>query len=183
MTWKDLETHLDELAGTQTSVTLHLESGRDFAGRVLEVVRARQQTCVVIQSGRQDASVVPLARVEALTLPDHKPEAPVVVEASSNLELKRRAKALSDTRLVPIEVADGELAPLAALFESFRIALEKVCADEVGRTAFSEQVKKVVLRLGATPGVKLSDRVLTVTSSPAERLALPRLQAQLDALL
>ncbi|MFT3697888.1 MAG: hypothetical protein QM831_32410 [Kofleriaceae bacterium] len=181
---KDLESHLDELAGSSTSVTLHLESGRDFVGKVLEVVRARQQVCVVLQSGRYDASVIPMARIEALTLPDVvKAPAPVVAEASSHLELKRKAKALADARMVPIEIGDGDLAPLAALFEVFRGVLERVCADELGRQSLAERVSRVVLRLGTSPSVTLVDRVLTITTSSTERLQATRLQAQLDALL
>lgn len=181
---KDLETHLDELAGSPASVTIHLASGRDFSGRVLEIVRSRQQPCVVIQTGRRDASVIPFTRIEALTLPDViQAPGPVVVEASSMLELRRKAKALSELRMIPIEIADGELSPLAALFEAWRAVLDKVCADELGRQALADAVSRVVLRIGQTPGVTLADRVLTVTTSASERLPPARLQAQLDALL
>lgn len=196
-TWvaRDLEAHLDELATTARAwrerravdrplVTVHLVSGARHTGVVLD--RTRQT--VVLESaptrGELDVVVIPVARVEALTLHAVQARAPAAPpEATSPLELKRRAKALADvlaTQLghpVAIEVG-ADLAVIAPLFETVRVALERVCADELGRTALGERVKAIELAAGS-PGVSLAKRVLLI----AGPLAPEQLQAQLDAVL
>jgi hypothetical protein len=192
---QDLEAHLEELATTARAwrerravdrplVTIHLASGARHTGVVLE----RVSGTLVLQSaparGELDVIVVPIARIEALTLHDVRERAPAPPpEASSPLELKRRAKALSDqlaaqlAHPVSIEVGN-ELAVVAPLFESARVALDRVCADELGRAALAERVHAIQITSGAS-GVTLANQRLVI-SGP---LAPERLQTQLDAVL
>ena len=104
--------------------------------------------------------------------------------ATSMLDLRRRVKALADLvaartqRSIAIELGTGELAQLAPLFESLRLALEKVCADELGRASLAERVQHVEVREGP-PGVTLANGRLVVAGPlPAARLA-----SELDARL
>ena len=71
---------------------------------------------------------------------------------------------------------------LAPLFEQVRLALEHVCADELGRAALGQRVRTVQLSIGS-PGVSLVNQTLTATSAADQPLAGARLQSAIDALL
>lgn len=190
---QDLETHLDELATAARAwrerratdrpvITVHLASGARHTGLVVDRVRS---TLVIQSIGRElDVTVVPVARIEALTLHAVEIRAPAAPpEASSPLELKRRAKALADLlgaqlgHPIAIEVG-ADLAVVAPLFETVKVALERVCADELGRAALADRVQTIQLTAGG-PGVTLANNLLVI----AGPLAPERLQAQLDAAL
>jgi len=195
---QDLETHLDQLAvaarqwrdgkGERSIVTVHLASGQRHTGQVLELVRST----LVLQSLPQrstadlDVTVIPLARIEALTVHVVQlfVESMASEAATSMLDLKRRVKALADVlatrvgRAVTIDLGAGELASLAPLFEASKLALDRVCADELGRASLAERVQRIELRIG-TPGVSLADGTLAVTGP----LAVERLRDALDAVL
>jgi hypothetical protein len=197
---QDVGAHLDELVaaarrwrdgtGERPVVTVHVASGERHTGHVLDVVRATLAMQSIPQRGTADLDVVviPLARIEALTL--HAAQslvaaAPVPAEnATSMLELKRRAKALADVlatrvgRAIAIDIGAGELAQLAPLFETVKLALDRVCADELGRGSLAERVQRIELRAG-TPGVSLANATLAI----AGPLAPARLQSELDAAL
>jgi hypothetical protein len=195
----DLASHLDQLVerarhwrdgkAERPVVTFHLASGQRHTGHVIELVRGAIALQSLPQRGTTDldVTVIPVARIEALTL--HAAQtlvdaAPTYDTATSMLDLKRRAKALSDllaTRLehpVAIDIGAGELPQLAPLFAVFEHALQRVCADELGRASLRERVERVELRAG-TPGVTLANKTLVV-SGP---LAADRLQTALDAAL
>jgi len=196
-TWvaQDLEAHLDELAIAARAwrerravdrplVTVHLVSGARHTGVVLDRIRQTVVLETAPARGELDVVVIPVVRIEALTLHAVQARAPAAPpEAASPLELKRRAKALADllaTQLghpVAIEIG-AELGVVAPLFETVRAALEHVTADELGRTALAERVHAIQLTAG-TPGVALANRTLVI----AGPLAPERLRAQLDALL
>jgi len=199
---RDVETHIEELVATTRQwrdgkgdrpvVTVYLVSGTRHTGYVLDQVRSTLVVQSVPQRGTPDLDVtmIPLARIEALTVhgaqdlvsevPAHAPAA----AATSMLDLRRRAKGLADlvaTRIghaLVIELGSGELAQLAPLFEATRVALDRVCADDLGRTSLSERVQQIELRIG-TPGVSLANATLVV-SGP---LTPDRLQKELDATL
>jgi hypothetical protein len=200
-TWvaHDLETHLDQLAvaarqwrdgtGERSVVTIHLASGQRHTGQVLELVRSTLVLQSLPQRGTMDVNVtvIPLARIEALTVHVARlfvesmasPEA-----ATSMLDLKRRVKALTDVlatrvgRAVTIDLGTGELGLLAPLFEALKLTLDRVCADELGRTSLAERVRRIELRIGS-PGVSLANGTLAVTGP----LAVERLRDALDAVL
>ena len=77
-----------------------------------------------------------------------------------------------------VELDAGELSQLAPLFESLKVALERVCADELGRTSLADRVQRIHLRID-TPGVSLSSGQLVI-SGP---LAPDRMRKELDAVL
>jgi hypothetical protein len=195
---RDLATHLEELASQATAwrdgkgelavVTLHLASGQRHVGVVLEVARGTVALQSLPQRGTADldVTVVPIARIEALTLHAARAtEATAVVEvATSTLELRRRAKALVDQLAVrigtaiPIELGAGELAQLAPTLEALRTALDHVCSDDLGRGALVERVRRIELRGGATE-LELAGGLLVISGSFAPE----QLQRRLDAAL
>ena len=198
---RDLEAVLDELAAPEHErdvvVTVHLASGQRVIGHVRELVRDRRGATLGVESLPQrgsielDVTVIPLARIEALTVhgavqPEPRETKPAA--ASSPLELKRRARALAEQVTaqvgapIAIEIDAGELAVLAPLFEQVRLALEHVCADELGRAALGQKVRTVRLAIGA-PGVALANQTLTATTATDQPLAGARLQSAIDALL
>lgn len=197
---RDLEAVLDELAAPEQRevvVTIHLASGQRVTGHVRELVRDRRGATLGVQSVPQrgslelDVTVIPLARVEAITVHGAarvEPREPKPAEATSPLELKRRARALGEHLAaragapIAIEISTGDLTVLAPLFEQVRLALEHVCADELGRTALGQRVRTVQLSIGS-PGVSLVNQTLTATSAADQPLAGARLQSAIDALL
>ena len=200
-TWvtRDLEAVLDELAAPEREVvvTIHLASGQRVVGNVHELVRDRRGATLGVRSLPQrgsvelDVTVIPVSRVEAITVHGAlrpEPRATKPAEATSPLELKRRARAFADQLSaqvgapIAIEV-DGELAALAPLFEQVRIALEHVCADELGRAALAQRVRTVRLAAGASSSVAIDAQTLIVTTTLADPLAGSRLQSAIDTLL
>jgi hypothetical protein len=196
---RDLATHLDQLAtaaaawrdgkGERPIVTLHLASGQRHTGQVLELARATLALQSLPQRGTVDVdvTVIPVARIEALTF--HAAQslvatAPSSDAATSMLDLRRRVKALADLiatrigRTITIELGAGELAQLAPLFETLRIALEHVCADELGRASLAERVQRIELRAGP-PGLALANGQLVASGS----LSAERISSELDAVL
>jgi hypothetical protein len=193
---RDLETHLDELTaatrhwrdgkGERSLVTLHLASGARHTGYVLE----RTRTTLTLEGPPQrgtcdiDVMVIPIARIEALTL--HAAQTLVEVprvpdSATSMLDLRRRAKALADmlsTRVgkpIAIEIDGGELAELGPLFEHVKLALERVCADQLGRGSLAERVQRVELG-GGGPSISLANGALVIRGP----VSADRLQRDID---
>lgn len=196
---EDLAAHLDRLVelarqwrdgkAERPVVTLHLASGRSHTGYVLELVRSTLALQGLPQRGTMDLDVtaIPVARIEALTMhaaQDLVESAPLPAGATSMLDLKRRAKALGDLvttraqRPITVEVGAGELAELGPLLEMLKVALDRVCGDELGRGSLADRVQRVELRAGS-PGVSLANAILVV-SGP---LTAERLQKELDAVL
>ena len=199
---RDVETHIEELVATTQKwrdgkgdrpvVTVYLVSGTRHTGHVLDQVRSTLVVQSVPQRGAQDLDVtmIPLARIEALTvhgaqeLVGDVPAYASAAAATSMLDLRRRAKALADAiaarigHALVIELGSGELAQLAPLFEATRVALDRVCADDLGRTSLAERVQQIELRIGP-PGVSLANATLVI-SGP---LMPDRLQKELDATL
>jgi hypothetical protein len=188
---RDLATHLEELAeATERSVvTLHTTSGLRHTGYVVGLARGTVALQSLPQRGTPDLdiTIIPVARVEAVTLhaaQTRKPVSPAPDLATSMLELRRRAKAQSDLlaartgKPIPIAVGDGELTTLASLFEALRTALTEVCADELGRNSLAERVARIELRAGA-PAVALDGGTLIVTGP----MAADRVRSAIDGVL
>jgi len=197
---RDLETHLDELAdaarkwrdgaGERPVITVHLTSGQRHIGHVLERMRGTLVLQGLPQRGTidLDVTVIPIARIEALTFHGAQGlvSAPVPADiAESSLDLKRRAKALSDlltSRVgspISVDIGAGELAQVAPSFELVKVALERVCSDDIGRSSLAERVKRIEVRGGAAARVSLASGLLVVEGL----LSSVRLQSELDALL
>jgi len=199
-TAQGLEAHLDELVATAKKwrdgkgerpvVTVHVTSGQRHVGYVLDVARS----AVTLQGLPQgstidlDVTVIPIARIEALTLHAAQTQIAAVPPsdaATSMLDLRRRVKTLGDLlasrtgKSIAVELGTGELAQLAALFEYVKVALERVCGDELGRASLAERVQRIELRGGDNARVSLANGVLVFEGA----LASARLANELDALL
>jgi hypothetical protein len=97
------------------------------------------------------------------------------------LDLRRRAKALADmlsTRVgkaITVEIDGGELAELGPLFEHVKLALERVCADDLGRSSLAERVQRIELR-GGGPSITLANGALEIRGP----VGADRLQRDID---
>jgi len=199
---RDLEAVLDELAAPaperEVVVTIHLASGQRVVGHVHELVRDRRGATLGVRSLPQrgsvelDLTMISVSRVEAITVHGAlrpEPRATKPQEATSPLELKRRARAFGEQLSaqvgspIAIEIEPGELATLAPLFEQLRLTLERVCADELGRAALAQRVRAIRLGVGTSAGVAMDVQTLVVTTATAEPLGGARLQSTIDALL
>jgi hypothetical protein len=172
-------------------VTLHLRSGRDIQGHVLDVVEERQGVRSLllhvpgpdVRSPREDALYLSTHVVEALTL-HGAPRAGTVSEAAlppppSALQLRRRLeevrRALALALGVELEAAFGHgtdddtpdtLRALGELLGRAQGVLQRLAADPLGHEALREKVRRLVLAVGNTPTVTLVAGTLTLTNSP-----------------
>ncbi len=195
---RGLDEVLDELHGLKQrqrsglpvripAVTLHLRSGRDVYGFVLEVAEDRRAGRMVLlhapgpelRNPQTDAMYLAAASIEALTLHDvelqDKPvEAPAGTPAPTGLQLKRRFAELSRTLgepyggEVPLELsgapdADG-LRALASLADRLVEVMRKLAADELGREAVREKVRRIALAVSEGTGASLTGGTLTITT-------------------
>lgn len=172
------------------AVTLHLRSGRDVYGHVLEVSDDRRAGKVVLlhapgpelRNPQTDAMYLAAASIEALTVHDvelrDKPvEAPAGTPTPTGLQLKRRFAELARTLGEPyggeiaVELsgspdADG-LRALSALADRLVDVMRKLAADELGREAVREKVRRIALGVSDGASASLTDGTLTLTTGKA----------------
>jgi hypothetical protein len=183
---------------TRQVISVHLESGTQLQGMVLDVHEGRSRRTLALQGLPQrgtpdlDVTLVPLDHIQAVTLHAAQREVTAAVppsDVTSSLELKRRARALGDLiaarigTTVPVEIGTGDVGALGSLLAGLETALAKVFGDELGRAAFRERIQRVTLEVGASSGVRLRDGTLGVASTVSPRLPHDRLAAELDAVL
>ena len=199
-----LDELLEDLAGLQVRelrgepvrvprVTLHLHSGRELGGVVLQLTQLRHGAAVVLRTGEQtrhdagsDATYVPLSAIEALTVHDAASHAEVLSRGGptplhaepppTRLAARRAVQGHHQelTALLQHDLAweagidgtpDGEpLRALVRLSADVAGALKASAGDELGRSAIIASLQRVVLVNGKPPSVALVDGALRVTS-------------------
>jgi hypothetical protein len=185
-------------------VTLHLQSGRDVTGAVLDLFEPRVGGRTLLVSRRvpgrgpdTEVLLVPLAHVEAVTLHElpKASGAAATTEPPSPLQLKRKARALVDQHSAllgaPLAVDVGEAADDAALaalgqaLEALGTVLAGICGDALGRESLKAGVTKFVVVTGASSQVTKQGGEVRVTTAVAadQRLSVDVLKAKLEALL
>lgn len=185
-------------------VTVHLQSGRDVTGAVLDLFEPRVGGRTLLVSRRApgrgpdtEVLLVPMAHVEAMTLHElPRPAASsATAEPPSPLQLKRKARALVDQHSAllgaPLAVDVGEagddaaLAALGQALEALGTVLAGICGDALGRESLKAGVTKFVVVTGATSQVTKQGGEVRVTTAVAaeQRLSADALKTQLEALL
>jgi hypothetical protein len=174
------------------AVTLHLRSGRDVYGHVLEVAEDRRAGRVVLlhapgpelRNPQTDAMYLAAASIEALTVHDVElQDRPVAAPgmpapaAPTSLQLKRRFAELARTLgepyggEVPVELSgtpDAEgLSALSALADRLVEVMRKLAADELGREAVREKVRRIALAVSDGTSASLMGGTLTITTGKA----------------
>jgi hypothetical protein len=218
---KGVETVLEELGALRRRekagealriplVTLHLRTGRDLQGFVLDVVEHRPSSSRLVllhQPGSDprrpeyDATYLAASSIEAVTVHDavSLSKAPADAPAPpSRLELKRQLAALQAElreRLgTPIEVdAQWDSAPdegegqrtLADLVSLAGDELRGLAKEALGRDALKANVQRIRLNVGKTPGVAVSNGTLAIatTASWPDRMTRDNLKRLLETAL
>lgn len=197
-------------------VTLHLSSGRELSGMVLQLTQLRHGAAVLVRTGAQtrheagaDATYVPLSAIEALTVheaashaealsrgapePSSLEPPPTRLAARRAVEGHRRELTALLLQDLGWEVGidgtpDGEpLRALVRLSADVASALKATAGDELGRSAITSSLQRVVLVNGQPAGVALEEGVLRVTSpfhqGPGGQLPPRELRAAIEKLL
>lgn len=214
---RGLDEVLDELHGLKQrqreglpvripTVTLHLRTGRDVVGHVLDVGDGPRGRMVLLhvpgpelRNPQMDAMSLAAASIEAITVhdverqgtPAETPPAP----APSALQLRRRLAELQRTlgerlgRELHVELSgepdmDG-LRALSALADRLGEVLQKLARDAMGQEVLREQVRRVVLAVSEGPSASLHEGVLTLTTgkAPARWPTAAELEKNLEAVL
>jgi hypothetical protein len=162
------------------SVTLHLGSGRELRGALLDVTSDSGTTVALLLDARdrfaQDVTHVLVARLEAVTvhnasgLLDRAQNAP---PPPSKLELRRAFAALGEQlnasgiglRLeLPALLEERDLEALRDLLEPLRQALKGIASDEIGRTALTH-LEAVALGVAPSANARLEGTTLRVLTA------------------
>ncbi len=162
---------LEELAGlaararagepfSAPRVTLHLVSGRDVRGRLLELSDdAGVRVALIAQETDDrfslDVTHVPVTHLEALTVHDvtRLGQPTTEVKIPGRLELRRMVAALNErlsagfTLELESELEDADLEPISSALPPLEQALRAILSAELGREAFSSvQFVRIVAR-------------------------------------
>lgn len=184
-------------------VTLHLHSGRDVVGTLLDFFEPRGAGSRTLLLARRacgqgpdtELLLVPVAHLEAVTLHELPRPAPATQpEPPSPLQLRRQARAVAEQvsnaagGAIHVEVAattdDASLGAVAQALTALAAVASGVCADALGREAFKSAVTRVLVAAGPSSSVTLRDAVLSVTTATsADRLTARTLKPLLEALL
>ncbi len=164
------------------SVTLHLGSGRELHGSLLDAINDSGTTVALLMDARDrfghDVTHVLVSRLEAVTVHN----ASNLLNRSGNappppgkLEVRRAFGALSERLKTsgvdlkfefPASLEDQDLEALHDLLEPLRMALETIASDEMGRAALAH-LETVALKVEATASVLLEGMKLSVITSHA----------------
>lgn len=164
-------------------LTLVLRSGLELTGCALRLTPSSSSERVLVffhrqeaRPARYDATYIPLAAIEAVTV--HDLVAEPLAAAPHRLALRRRASELTEvlqTRIgqkLPIELelreeADEKTrAMLAASLDVLEKALLAVSADELGQRALHSGLSKIRLSPGSESGASMKARVLSLSAGP-----------------
>jgi hypothetical protein len=187
-------------------VTLHLRTGRDVRGILLDRAdRTRGGPTVLVHVFGQgshpeyDVAYVPAVSIEAVTIHD-LPSMGQSTEGTppGRMELRRRATELGGKLAAAIgrELAAGvsfEDAPesdgpgnaLAHLLGAAEAVLGALAADETGRAALREKVSRVELKMGTPSGATLDAGKLSLRTAvePARWQTRDELRASIESIL
>ena len=187
-------------------VTLHLRTGRDVRGLVLDRAdRTRGGPTVLVHVFGQgphpeyDVAYVPASSIEAVTVHD-LPSMGQSTEgaAPGRMELRRRAAELGGKlaaalgRELAVEVSfdgasedDGSGNALAHLLGAAEAVLGDLAANEMARAALREKVSSVEVRMGTASGAALDagKLVLRTAVEPARRPTRDELRASIESIL
>lgn len=180
-------------------VTLHLASGRDVEGVIVDAVEQHGQTTYVFSPlggpRRGDLMLVPLGAIEVVSL--HEPGAltktnpALEAVAPSMQQLERRARSLEEQlaavgSLVRVELPRLEEGParaaLGQLLEALAGALALVTATEAGREGL-RRLDVVVVAVEPSALVARTERRLHVSTRLHEPWTPEALKVQLDGAL
>ena len=164
------------------NVTLHLGSGRELRGALLDVTSDSGGAVALLLDVQErftvDVTHVSVARLEAITvhdalnLYDRAGNAP---PAPGKLELRRTFGALGEALQasginlkleLPGAPEERDLEALRDLLEPLRQALEGISSDEIGRAAL-ERIQTVALSVAASVGATLQGARLEVATARA----------------
>jgi hypothetical protein len=164
------------------SVTLHLGSGRELHGSLLDVINDSGVTVALLMDARDrfghDVTHVLVSRLEAVTVHN----AAGLLNRSGNappppgkLELHRAFGALGE-RLntsgmklkfeFPASPEEQDLEALRDLLEPLQMALETIASDEIGRAALAH-LETVALKVATGASAHLEDTWLIVITAHA----------------
>ncbi len=201
---KSLDRILDELGefgrrvrgGEQLrlpTITLHLKSGRDLRGQVVDVSRDGDGPPQILMHAPGDGRFagvdvvhIPVNNIEAMTVHDVQRQDTPSVGASQAVkqELKRRVGVLESSlrevlgtqmivRLANDAPNEREADALTTLEGLARVMLTDLARDPLGRAALTGRVNVVTLGAGASASaVSLADGVLTLVC-PLDRSRRP----------
>ncbi len=164
------------------SVSLHLGSGRELHGPLLDVITDSGVTVALLLDAQDrfghDVTHVLVSRLEAITvhnafhLLDRARNAP---PPPGKLEVRRAFGALGerlktsgvDLRFeFPASLEDQDLEALYDLLEPLQMALEGIASDEIGRAALAH-LETVALKVRPGASAHLEDTWLVVTTAIA----------------
>lgn len=158
-----------ELAGRDITLTLHLASGRDVRGTLVNVASDRNGSVALMTNPRvpNEVTHVSLDTLVAVTLYDaHLIGAPPVPDPQpGKLELKRLLAALTEKLGFAFESDALELpeaGALAAALPLIEEALVTIRSDAMGKGALAP-IKRVVLAVTTTAGVMRDGNALTIS--------------------
>lgn len=183
-------------------VTVHLHSGRDVVGAVLDVFEPRMgggRTLLLSRRGQgrgpeTDVLLVPVGHVEAVTLHElPRASAAPSNEPPSPLQLKRKAKAVSEQvtavlgSAFTVEVGgaadDAALLALSHALDALGPVLQGICGDTLGRDSLRGAVNRVLVSTAGAASVTLNNGQLQVRAAPDKRLTAEALKPQVEVLL
>lgn len=131
-------------------VTLHLVSGRDVRGRLLDLSDdAGVRVALIAQETNDrfslDVTHVPVTHLEALTVHDaaRLGQPTTEIKVPGKLELRRMVAALNERLAVGFklelepELDDADLEPISSALSPLEQALRVILSAELGREAFS----------------------------------------------
>ena len=176
-------------------LTLHLSSGREVSGELLQVSPGPGSRTLTLLCGREDVLWVGLKAVEAVTV--HAATA-LVPRAStpSRLELRRRAAALAErvasgaaeegAKLAidlewPAEDSEASRRGALRLVEGLEVALESVLRDAQGRRAVAAKLERIALGQGAVAGTRWEGRCFQLLAAGEGAPAAEAIRSALEA--
>lgn len=157
-----------ELAGRDITLTLHLASGRDVRGTLVNVASDRNGSVALMTNPRvpNEVTHVSLDTLVAVTLYDaHLIGAPPVPDPTpGKLEVKRLLAALTEKLGTTFETESLELpdaGALAAALPLIEEAFVAIRADAMGKGALAP-IKRVVLAVASSASVTRDVNTLTL---------------------